>query len=1500
MSKEKVIIKTENEIHQLSLDQKLTYQIGNQVAFDVYVKDEGDEKLSLSFNAEKNSWELVNTQTNICLEIGKNKKQSVSLNNKSITVDWIADSTIIPYQLTKKSNWHISNDKTALVQLAMDQHEKILVTKGPYGWEVNSLNGEVYVNNKKELKPAVLENGDFIYVADAFLYFYDEELHIANGDKFTIHLPQLVQSSYDFYDEYPDYHRSPRIIYRDPEEKVTIGTPDAAPSKPSEQLLKTILPPLVMLSMTILMAIIQPRGLYVLVSAGTTVMTVIFSISSYIKSRKKYKVDMKDRVRIYEEYLTSKSKELHQVNQEQRTGKLYHYPDVETLSKMITQYNHRIYEKTPLHFDFLNYRLGLGKVKSSMEVSYSGSDGQKKLDDLEKEGFNLYQDHQRVDGVPITTELTLGPIGYIGPRPLVIEQLQLLVNQLAFAHSYHDLQFITIFPEEELAQWSWMRWLPHATLQDMNVRGFVYHQRSRDQVLNSLTQILKSRQNAKDEGGRDAESTIFTPHYVVLITDVKLILDHTIMEFFNEDPTALGCSIIFVQDVLSSLSENVKTVIDIRDRNTGVMVLENGDLKNTEFKLDHFPEGFDKEQIPRTLAPLNHLQNLKNSIPEAVTFLEMYEVDRFEELNVLSRWASHSPHKSLAVPLGLRGKEDLVNLNLHEKAHGPHGLVAGTTGSGKSEIIQSYILSLAVNFHPYDVAFLLIDYKGGGMANLFRNLPHLLGSITNLDGAQSMRALISINAELKRRQRLFSENNVNHINQYQKLYKEGEVSDPMPHLFLISDEFAELKSEQPEFMKELVSTARIGRSLGIHLILATQKPSGVVNEQIWSNSKFKLALKVADKSDSMEMLKTPDAAEITLPGRAYLQVGNNEIYELFQSAWSGADYNPDKEDSQAEDLTIYAINDLGQYEILSEDLSGLENSDEMKTVPTELDAVIDGIHDLTVEEGIESLPRPWLPPLEERLYLPNLDAVDYKEFWAGEKGTLEPVVGIADIPSMQAQETFSLNLSKEGHLAAFSSPGYGKSTFLQMILMGLARKHNPARLHAYLMDFGTNGLLPLRGLPHIADTMNSDEDEKIGKFIRRMEAEIKLRKKMLSQYAVANMEMYEKASGNEEPSIVILVDGFEGFKGMKYEDVLEKIFTQIAREGAGIGIHLLITAGRQSSMRLNLQSNIKLQLAMKLIDDNEAKNIVGRTQLAIDDLPGRGLVKFDEPALFQAALPTLGEDTLDIIEAIREEAKEMDAYWTGERPEEIPMMPDDLNYEQFKQNNKIKLSNKAKNIIPIGLDFENVEPFYWNLDRTEHLLIVGGSSSGKTNALKVILESTVKKQENGVEIFTHILDNTRGKLSMYKENESTLNYITDKENYEQFFIDLKNELDDRVADRKNDEEEFSQHLILIQDIDTLFSTVDTELVKLIIYIFDHAPRVNIQFIIVGKENQLSGYSDLVKRVKQIPTGLIFANYGEQNVIKIENINMRTPKLPKGAGYFVTDSIGQSVKIPLLK
>src|SRR5690625_5015012 len=283
---------------------------------------------------------------------------------------------------------------------------------------------------------------------------------------------------------------------------------------------------------------------------------------------------------------------------------------------------------------------------------------------------------------------------------------------------------------------------------------------------------------------------------------------------------------------------------------------------------------------------------MSDSIPEKVTFLEMYEQDDASKLNILENWKNNNPAKSLEAPVGLKSKDDLVYLNLHERAHGPHGLLAGTTGSGKSEFLQTYILSMAVNYHPHEVAFLLIDYKGGGMAQPFRNLPHLLGTITNIEGSRnfSNRALASIKSELEQRQRLFEKYEVNHIYDYMHKYRYGIATEPMPHLFLISEEFAEVKDEEPEFIDELVIAARIGRSLGVHLILATQKPGRVIDKQIWSNSRFKVALKVQDEQDSKEILKNGDAANITVTGRGYLQVGNNEIYELFQSAWSGAPY----------------------------------------------------------------------------------------------------------------------------------------------------------------------------------------------------------------------------------------------------------------------------------------------------------------------------------------------------------------------------------------------------------------------------------------------------------------------------------------------------------------------------------------------------------------------------------------------------------------------------------
>lgn len=493
-------------------------------------------------------------------------------------------------------------------------------------------------------------------------------------------------SAYQFYEGYPDFHRSPRIIYRSSEDKITVNAPGNEPNKSKDELLKLIVPPLVMIGVSILISIFRPRGIYIIATMSMALVTMIFSITGYFKNRKQYKQDLQERIDSYHDYLSDKSIELQKLAKEQKRGQHYHYPTIEGLQEMADTYHHRIYEKTPLHFDFLYYRLGLGEVPTSYNIHYSQPERSGKKDPLENEGYNLYFNNRYIKNMPIVANLSHGPVGYIGPRGLVLEQLQLMVNQLAFFHSYHDVQFITIVPEEEMDKWSWMRWLPHETLQDVNVRGFVYNQRSRDQVLNSLNQILKLRRTQREDKSAK-EGTLFSPHYVVIVTDEKLILDHVIMEFFTEDPTELGCSLIFVQDVMSSLSENIKTIINIKDRNTGQLVIEEGELKETDFELDHFLEDYDKENISRRLAPLNHLQNLKSSIPEAVTFMEMYQAEEFEDLHVQERWISHAPYKSSAVPLGLRGQDDIVYLNLHEKAHGPHGLVAGTTGSGENSIM---------------------------------------------------------------------------------------------------------------------------------------------------------------------------------------------------------------------------------------------------------------------------------------------------------------------------------------------------------------------------------------------------------------------------------------------------------------------------------------------------------------------------------------------------------------------------------------------------------------------------------------------------------------------------------------------------------------------------------------------------------------------------------------------------------------------------------------------
>lgn len=1361
-------------------------------------------------------------------------------------------------------------------------------------YEGNVFVNYVQINEKWSLKP-----GDLLFFEGVLLRIGSETIEVVlGGHLLSTELLEVFEERDIYGTDYPNYQRSPRIIYRESDEKRVIAKPASKPSKPNEQLARTIIPPLVMITVLVIISLIQPRGIYIFVMLSMTIVTIIISITTYVKNVKQYKIDLKERKETYTEYLQEKTAELYHAREDERKVFEYHYPDIRKIQSMTESLDARIFEKAMFHHDFLSYRAGLGQESVAYEVEFNEEEFTQEKDELVDEARKLHTEFITLDKVPIVTSLMNGPVGYVGPRKLVIEQLQLMIMQTAVFQSYYDVSFVTIFPESELEDWRWARWLPHMKLHDINVRGMIFHDRSRDQVLSSFYQILKERKAKQEEQPNEKDKLRFSPHFVVLITEEQLVLDHMIMEFFSEDLTDLGVSLIFVQEVRESLPEHVTNIIDIRDAQNGMIVMEKGELRQKRFSLDRFPVGFNKETISRALAPLNHLQTLTNSIPEAVTFLEMYEVEHVEDLQIGARWNDSETYRSLAVPLGLRGKEDLVQLNLHEKAHGPHGLIAGTTGSGKSEIIQSYILSLAVNFHPYEVGFLLIDYKGGGMANLFKDLPHLLGTITNLDGAQSMRALASIKAELERRQRLFGEHDVNHINQYKKLYNSGEAEEPMPHLFLISDEFAELKAEQPEFMQELVSTARIGRSLGIHLILATQKPTGVVDDQIWSNSKFKLALKVQNAGDSNEILKTPDAAEITLPGRAYLQVGNNEIYELFQSAWSGAEYAPDEESEQLIDTRIYQINELGQYEILTEDLSGLDEKETIDKTVTELEAVIDYIAEFTKQRDIIPLPRPWLPPLEERIYLEDL------AYESAEERALNILIGLSDRPEMQAQEPLELNLTKEGHLAVVSSPGYGKSTFLQTVVMNLCRTHTPEELNVYLVDFGTNGLLPLRDFPQVADIIRIDEEEKIGKFFRRIIAELNERKQKLSEYGVASIEMYERATNQVVPYIPIIIDMVDSVQDSAFQEEFNRVIGQIAREGSSVGIHLVMSMSRINALRTPILANIKYQVSLFQIDDMEIRNVVGRTDLTIEEIPGRGIVSLDDPVLFQTALPVRAEDDLELVEKIRSEAKELQEQWQGHTPKPIPMIPDRVEFIQFIKEDEIAMS-LHKQMIPFALDFEEVQPVFIDFVANQITTILGDSPKRVEETAKAITQVILEMDQQELCVFDNAtggLQSMQSDFDLYANNEQSMEAtLIQIEEIYQARNDAFQEVLEASGHQATNQDflnEVTPMIIMIADVNHFIENSSTLLQSKLAQLLEAGPRMGIYIIACTVTGAIErSYDDLSMILKKQKNSILLARISDQNIIEVMNRPYREEPLKESEAYYI--QLGQYEKVKIV-
>ncbi|MBR2100971.1 MAG: DUF853 family protein [Eubacterium sp.] len=794
------------------------------------------------------------------------------------------------------------------------------LTPAPDGWYINdrSLNG-VFVGTKRITSSEKLNFGDCVNIYGLHLVILDNILAVnASYGKVVINRNLLVPADITKHFSPPVYgskipkkeffHRSPRHIPLIHKEEIAIEPPPQPKTSTARPMWMTIGPAFTMaipMLLGCLMAIVAMSAMGskgsafmftgVVTAVSLAIIGVIWGVVNTNYSKKEAAQEEAVRFEKYSDYIVKVADDLKQKYQENTSAYYSMYPSAEEVCHYTG--TAQLWSRNSTHFDFLYHRLGIGdrpfEVKiSTQEVKFSLVN-----DDLAERPQLLKQSYQVLKNVPVGIDLKENHlIGIVGDNKKLnaIQIAKTLAVQIAANNCYTDVKMAFIYDASNRTtakEWRFAKWLPHVWSEDKKSRYIATNKNEAGDVFFELAKIIRSRAEEDELTKSKEKNATPKPYYILFVEDSKLLEGELMAKYIFNPEDCYGLSTILLDESYENLPNSCEYVVENSSNFVGFYKMDGGRQTGSKVAFDNI-SNIEAESFARSLLGVEVMEiESGGEIPTTMTFFDMYNVTSLEQFHVLERWRKNRTYDSMRALIGKKAGNSDCYLDIHEKYHGPHGLIAGTTGSGKSETLQTYMLSLALNYSPNDVAFFVIDFKGGGMANLFNKLPHMAGQISNLSGNQVRRAMLSIKSENLRRQIIFSEFGVNHINSYTRLLDNHEATIPIPHLFIIIDEFAELKREEPEFMRELISVAQVGRSLGVHLILATQKPSGTVDDNIWSNSKFRLCLRVQDRQDSFDMLHRHDAAYLTNSGRCFLQVGNDEIFELFQSGWSGAIYD---------------------------------------------------------------------------------------------------------------------------------------------------------------------------------------------------------------------------------------------------------------------------------------------------------------------------------------------------------------------------------------------------------------------------------------------------------------------------------------------------------------------------------------------------------------------------------------------------------------------------------
>ncbi|MEU7331877.1 type VII secretion protein EccCa [Streptomyces parvus] len=1128
----------------------------------------------------------------------------------------------------------------------------------------------------------------------------------------------------------------------------TIEAPPNLPEGKAGNIAMSLLPVAGVMSSVVMMTVVR-NSQFAALGAIILVVTVIGSVALLFSQRGKAQRTRRTQREAYLAYVEDLREELSGEERERRERADVLNPPPYALYDIVRD-PARLWERRRVDDDFLKVRVGTGEMPvRDLQIAEPGSTVLTPPDlFMLNEASALVNRFRNGTELPLTVPLDrIGNVSVIGPREDCLRVARALLVQTAALHAPDDVAVALAAPGDRMADWEWAKWLPHL-LDTEQFDGPVAARRiapSAPQLARQIGAELRRRASYAAEvrrglAGRDALSM---NSRLLVVTDGH---GEDAVDLPRPDDAVglreMGVTVLHLleQRVQEPGHVSVRITVDgadvtIEDLRTPEAVEAHGTVDEAGIP---FTEG-----LARMLAPLRLSAESLGDAPLSgpVEFAAMLGIDDVARLDLDRLWAPRGERAFLRVPIGISDSHEPVLLDLKESSElgmGPHGLCVGATGSGKSELLRTLVLALVATHPPEDLALVLVDYKGGATFAPFAELPHVAGVITNLENQAGLveRVHSSLAGEVKRRQQALKDaGNVADIGDYAALRAEKRPDlDPLPHLFVVIDEFGELLTAKPDFIDLFLSIGRIGRSIGVHLLLSSQRIEGGKLKGLDTYLSYRLGLRTFSADESRTVLETTDAFHLPpLPGFGYLKVDTSH-YARFKAGYvSGAYRGPvrrhDDEETGPLALPYEAFNTLAGPDEARQ--SPEPASRRRETGPTELGVMVDQLTGAAA--AVRSI---WLPPLPTATALDTvagpLDIGPNGMRLAGAvaEGRRTPLrvpVGLLDDPARQWQGQWFLDLTVAGgHAAVIGGPQSGKTTLLRTLVLSLALTHTPREIGVYGLDLVGGGLQALSGLPHVGGIAGRADRERAARTVEEVRTMLALREDLFREHGIDSVDQLRTlhAAGRlpelASAEILLVIDGFGALRDDF--DELDDAIADILKRGGGYGIHVVAGMLRWNDVRIAIQSNFGTRVELRLNDPGESGIDRKLAETLSPDEPGRVLT--DGKLFAQVALPRTDgvDDTTDLGAVLERTARTVRATWNGEVAQPVRVLP------QILEPHSLPGPAAEPTRVPIGLDQSALAPVLLDLFRhDQHLLVLGDSECGKTNLLRTVAHGLVDR-----------------------------------------------------------------------------------------------------------------------------------------------------------------------------